>query len=60
MILLTTLWAPWKYPTLVRGVSSHADASSAVVVATGEHYWIRVELKADWAAQLMGQLLLWL
>lgn len=55
-----TLWALRALVVnLGGGVGGHPYASSAVVVSTGEHHRIGEELKADGAAQLVGQQLPW-
>lgn len=55
-----TLRALWRLVVdLGGGVGRHPYASSAVVVSTGEDNRIREELKADGAAQLVGQQLTW-
>lgn len=57
---LAALWATWKHFVILAGsVDGHPDAGSAVVVSTGESHRIRVELKADGAAQLISELLHW-
>lgn len=59
LIFLATFWAAWKrFAALVSSVRCLADAGSTVVVPTGEDHRIRVELKADRAAQLMSKHLL--
>ena len=56
---LSTLRATWeRFATLVRDVHGLADASSAVVVPTGENHWVGEEVKADGTAQLVNKLLL--
>lgn len=55
-----TLRALWRLVVdLGGGVGRHPYASSAVVVSTGEDHWVGEELKADGAAQLVGQQLPW-
>lgn len=55
-----TLRALWGLVVdLGGGVGRHPYASSAVVVSTGEDHRVGEELKADGAAQLVGQQLPW-
>lgn len=54
MILLAALWATWKSLVILVDTVGLPDTSSTVVMATGEDHRIRVELKADGTAQLVG------
>lgn len=52
--LLAALRATWRRFVIVGSGGGHPDTGSAVVVSTWENHRIRVELKADGAAQLKG------